>query len=159
MKIERLTHIEQPWVLKLIGHFDKLIDHLHQYFDKDNVFILDGFKMKTFDDMYDEFSNILRLPDYFGRNLNALDECLNDLEWLNIDKVLIVIINSDLILCNEHNVGCGLLIELLDNAGAEWSKPIENNDNWDRLPFPFHAIFQTNKEGIKEIDRLPELEI
>ena len=158
MKIERLIYAEQPWVVKLIGNVDRLTDHLQQYFGKDNIFILDGLKMKTFDGLYDEFSKILRLPDYFGRNLNALDECLNDLEWLNIDKVLIVIINSDFILSREHNVGCDVIIELLEGAGAEWSKPIENRGQWDRLPVPFHAIIQTNKEGIKEIDRLPELE-
>ena len=31
------------------------------------------------DDMFSDFARVLRLPDYFGRNFDALDECTADL--------------------------------------------------------------------------------
>lgn len=34
---------------------------------------------QTEDDMYSAFADILNFPDYFGRNLNALNDCLCDL--------------------------------------------------------------------------------
>jgi RNAse (barnase) inhibitor barstar len=38
------------------------------------------------------------LPDYFGRNWDALDECLGDLEWLEIPQI--VLIHEDIPLQN-----------------------------------------------------------
>jgi hypothetical protein len=36
----------------------------------------------TADELYDVLSEALHLPNYFGRNWNALDEVLGDLSWL-----------------------------------------------------------------------------
>ncbi len=40
---------------------------------------LDGNNMTTLEAAYDEFEQVFALPDYFGRNLDALEECLSDL--------------------------------------------------------------------------------
>lgn len=42
-------------------------------------YILDGSKMATLDGAYAEIASKLSFPDYFGRNLDALEECLQDL--------------------------------------------------------------------------------
>lgn len=42
-------------------------------------YVLDGNNMTTLEAAYDEFEQVLALPDYFGRNLDALEECLADL--------------------------------------------------------------------------------
>jgi RNAse (barnase) inhibitor barstar len=42
------------------------------------------------DALFDALTRALRLPDYFGRNWDALDECLRDLGWIGARRVLLV---------------------------------------------------------------------
>jgi RNAse (barnase) inhibitor barstar len=159
MKIEGLKNVVQPWVVKTIGNIEFLIDRLQEQIGEENLFILNGLNMKTYNDLYDEFANVLKFPDYFGRNLNALDECINDLEWLNNNIIIIVVANSNFVLCEENDAGCETIIEIFENAGSEWSKPVESGEQWDRDALPFHAVIHAEKEGVKSIDVLPELKL
>lgn len=53
--------------------------------------ILEGNKLKTAEDFHTEIKHILKLPDYYGRNLDALWDCLNEIEmpltlvWKNFE--------------------------------------------------------------------------
>ena len=42
------------------------------------------------DAVLDALAESLQFPDYFGRNWNALDECLCDLEWLDGHQIVLV---------------------------------------------------------------------
>jgi RNAse (barnase) inhibitor barstar len=158
MKIVNLKNVEKPWVVKIVGNIALLIDLLQKQIGKENLFILNGLNMETYNGLYDEFAKVFKFPDYFGRNLNALDECLNDLEWLKINMIIIVVTNSNHLLCEEKDAGCETIIEILENAGSEWSEPVESGEPWDRDSVPFHAILHSEKEGVKAIDVLPNLE-
>lgn len=41
---------------------------------------LDGSRVRTVEDLHDALAEALPLPAYYGRNLDALAECLGDLE-------------------------------------------------------------------------------
>lgn len=41
------------------------------------------------DGLFDALSSGLRFPDYFGRNWDALSECIRDLEWIEEDTVIV----------------------------------------------------------------------
>ena len=43
------------------------------------------------EELFDIFSRTLSFPDYFGRNWNALSDCLSDLEWLDSKSVIIIV--------------------------------------------------------------------
>lgn len=43
------------------------------------TYTLDANNMLSLDAAYEELENVLELPEYFGRNLDALEECLSDL--------------------------------------------------------------------------------
>ena len=42
------------------------------------------------DDLFSALEKTLHLPWYFGRNWDALDECLRDLSWISQRRVVIV---------------------------------------------------------------------
>lgn len=43
------------------------------------IIILDGRKMLSFDCLHDYLTKTMRLPSYYGRNLDALADCLGEL--------------------------------------------------------------------------------
>lgn len=62
--------------------------------------LLQGERMKTLNGMYDELEILLQLPNYFGRNWNALDECLTDFSWLPQGRIIVVISEFEKVLTN-----------------------------------------------------------
>ena len=53
--------------------------------------IIDGRRMTTIEAAHSYLAKALRLPDYYGRNLDALHDCLTDLSR----DVWIILINGD----------------------------------------------------------------
>ena len=42
--------------------------------------VVDGRNIRSEDDLHDRLAEGLGLPDFYGRNLDALEECLSDLD-------------------------------------------------------------------------------
>jgi len=144
--IELLISISSPWIISTsmgVNDFIKETLDIHGDSIKKNLLILDGSKMHNYEEAYDEFSNIMSFPKYFGRNLNALDECLADLEWLGLDLYIIFIINSDEVLKYEVEGAFDGLMEIFVNAAKEFSMPVDLGETWDRGAIPFHVILQS----------------
>ncbi|GEM_PF-2572209 len=55
---------------------------------------LDGDKLGTIASFYKKIQKKLKLPEYFGQNLDALEESMNDLAWINDTLVFINIKNG-----------------------------------------------------------------
>lgn len=53
--------------------------------------IIDGRRMTSVESAHEYLAKTLRLPDYYGKNLDALHDCLTDLPR----SVWIVLINGD----------------------------------------------------------------
>ncbi|MEN6307508.1 MAG: barstar family protein [Anaerohalosphaeraceae bacterium] len=109
--------------------------------------------MRTQDGFYDELSHALEFPKYFGRNLNALDECITDLNWLSVSgPILLVIKNSEMLLSNASNNLFEGFLAVFNDAGNQWSCPVEEGEEWDRPALPFHVIFQVESNTRKQFE-------
>lgn len=66
------------------------------YFVENNIryVFLDGNLCDTIEKCYTTLKQQLSLPGYFGNNLDALEEVLSDLDWINEEKIKIIILNS-----------------------------------------------------------------
>jgi hypothetical protein len=84
---------------------------------------VDGTKMIDSDGVFEQFSDALRFPTYFGWNWPAFSECVRDLGWLPADRYLVVIENPTLVLSSspeERNV----FFKILGRAAREWANPL-----------------------------------
>jgi|688.fasta_scaffold267104_2 RNAse (barnase) inhibitor barstar len=75
---------------------------------------IDGEQCTTMDLFYDAIIRAMQLPDYFGRNLDALDEVLSDLSWIDYGVKFLIIQNSDELLKDEKEMFGELLATLME---------------------------------------------
>lgn len=118
---------------------------------------LQGKNSQTVNNFFDEISRKLLFPDYFGRNFNALDECLSDLEWLNFKGLCIFIEQPHLFLCQEPEDILRYVIEIFTKSSDEWQQPIQLGESWDRESVPCHFVFVGSSEPLNFLD-LPFVE-
>ena len=81
-----------------------IINSNQSFFVENNtryVFI-DGGANDTIEKCYATLQEQLSIPDYFGNNLDALEEVMNDLDWIAEEKINIIIIAEMVLLKNDE---------------------------------------------------------
>lgn len=90
--------------------------------EKTLVAIIDGGQTDTLEKFYDLIATQLRFPDNFGNNFDAFDEMMNDLDWLEEDRIYLIFRNYDLFLMEENDEAREILLTILDDASTEWKR-------------------------------------
>ena len=108
------------------------------------VIVLRGSKMQSMDGFYDELAAALQFPLYFGRNWNALDECLVDLEWLPSEAYLLVLADASAVLKTAGAGDAEAFWKLLARSSKEWSEGASLGGGLIRKPTPFHVVLQAS---------------
>lgn len=152
-----------PWVMKYSGTRDSFMRYVNKIKREDHnscIFVMHGRAMKSLDGLYDEFIGVMDFPDYFGRNYNALSECLSDLARLDCSAFIVFVDDVSLALSEEKEKEEMLdgLLRIFNQVGREWSKPVSLGEEWDRSGIPFHTILQVNSNDSSRIQSLPDLE-
>lgn len=93
-------------------------------------------------------------PDYFGRNWDALLDCLSDFSWANQYRILII--HNDLPLI-DHEKDLRIYLEILKTAVDTWNEVregpfIEPIEGWVHIEHKLIVVFPVNvKEKIIQI--------
>jgi RNAse (barnase) inhibitor barstar len=75
----------------------------------------------TLREFYELIANTLEFPDYFGFNLDSFDEMINDLSWIENEKLFLYFNNSENFLKKERNeTKIQTLLDLLEATCEEW---------------------------------------
>jgi len=93
---------------------------------------MSGKNVRTEEDLFSAIAQALDFPNYFGRNWDALDECLRDLAAWIPAKGYVLIIRDALPLWHHATKVAGMLVQSWLFCDEEWLK--EN--------VPFHLIFE-----------------
>jgi RNAse (barnase) inhibitor barstar len=93
------------------------------YYSADNIryVFIDGNTCDTIEKCYITLAQQLSIPDYFGYNLDALEEVLADLEWIEEEKIIIIVLNSGALLDAEPDLKDDFLsiLNTSDNVRVE----------------------------------------
>jgi hypothetical protein len=100
-----------------------------------------GHKARSTAALFDEMAAALQFPSYFGENWNALDECLNDLEWLPGDAYVLCFERAPELLSLESLAEFESLLQILTRASLEWGKRGK----------PFRTIFESSEPEDKAL--------
>jgi RNAse (barnase) inhibitor barstar len=120
------------------------------------VRVLRGRKMTESASFYNEIAAALQFPYYFGENLNALDECLRDLDWLPADRYVFVVQDAAHVLSTEPSQAAfGTWVEILTNAHHVWTTPVTDGQPWDRPARGFSIVMHATPDDAARLrDRL-----
>jgi hypothetical protein len=101
------------------------------------VLRLDGRRCRTRAALFDEFARVLAFPPHFGRNWDAFEDLLNDLEWLGATGYLIAVTEAQAVL-GRREADYATFVAILEAAGREWAAP--RTAGVPRPAIPFHAL-------------------
>jgi hypothetical protein len=107
--------------------------------------LLRGDDMSTSRLFFAQFAAALQFPLYFGKNMNALAECLADLgDWLPGDAYTLVISQATSVLHDESTDDFAAFFKLLSDVSKEWAVGTLPGANWERRPTPFHVALHVS---------------
>lgn len=101
---------------------------------------LDGRQVRDWNHAYDHLVQAFELPDYFGRNLDALRDCLSDRHVVQGDAFVICIAHASELLADAKSDALGRLLSVLETVADEFSTPVKEGESWDRPAVPFHVL-------------------
>jgi hypothetical protein len=104
------------------------------------VRVLDGRKCHTKAGLLGECARVLDFPSYFGKNWDAFEECLTDLQWLPAPGYLFVITEAEQVL-PDHDEEYESFITILEESGKVWA--IEQDV---RPEIPFHVLLTVEEQ-------------
>ncbi len=77
---------------------------------------------KTPEDVREELAEALQFPDYYGKNWDAFDECMCDLDWLeDIDEIHITLIDYK----PDNSDGYDGILYFIPNSIWYWRNDLE----------------------------------
>ena len=94
----------------------KFIENIETYKPDGSLIVTLDSEINSKEELLRSISINLRLPDYFGINWDALDDCLRDLHWIN--ENLVVIVHKVIPHIKEEELKIYLI--LLDEAVRDW---------------------------------------
>lgn len=89
--------------------------------DQTRFVFIDGNTCDTIEKCYITLAQQLSMPDYFGYNLDALEEVLADLEWIEEERIVLIVLNVEVLLQKEPDIKNDFLdiLRLCENERVE----------------------------------------
>jgi RNAse (barnase) inhibitor barstar len=108
------------------------------------IAVLDGTKASTRAGFFQELARAMHFPDYFGRNWDAVYDCLTDLNWLPAAGYVLVLDGFDRFATDEPDQWA-IGLKVLRDACAFWQP----------LTRPMYALLYGKRDLASSVFELP----
>ena len=133
---DRLASTAPPWVhLLTVG--DDALETFPVPSPGIVVRTVDAHRCLTKRALLDELGRALAFPAHFGRNWDALEDCLTDLGWLPARGYWLVVTAADRLLVRDPE-GYATFLAVLEDVGRAWGTGGTGHPG--REPMPFHTV-------------------
>lgn len=107
---------------------------------------LDGARMQSLEGLFREYVREFSLPEYFGWNWPAFDECMKELEGRPAQGYLTIIKRADEVLAGEPGE-LDTYLRQLDNIGRRWAYAFALGPDRGGGEVPFHTVLVESDGG------------
>ena len=121
------------------------------------IAVLEGERSRTIEAFLHEIGKIFTFPDYYGENMNAFYECINDLSWVNKSNYVLVIKNYSEFLADEPDGTSKEYLLILNDIAKEWENvPNYIGEDEFRKKSIFKILIVEDKKVIRDLKLLAE---
>ena len=117
-----------------------------------NVRIVRGKRSHGSSELFGEWAAALEFPYYFGHNWDAFDECINDLDWLGAEPLVVLVSRVDEVLADEPARFAGTFLQILKSAertpGAPRKQSQDDHEHFDEGPRFVRFVFHSERAEI-----------
>lgn len=125
----------------------ELETHFADYF----IAHVDGQKAVTLRQFYQEMADLLEIPD-FGFNLDALNDSLNDLQWLEDERIVLYFTNTNDLVSKERDPAkMGSVLNILDATAEDWKWVDDEDEITDKKEIV--VVFEDSPRIRKMLDK------
>ncbi|QDK83486.1 barstar family protein [Spirosoma sp. KCTC 42546] len=104
---------------------------LEAHFANDFIAHIDGKHTQTLRQFYEDIADLLEIPN-FGFTLEALNDSLNDLQWLEDDRIILYFTNTNELVGKERDPAkMGSILSVLDATAEDW-KWVDEEEEIDK---------------------------
>lgn len=120
---------------------------------------IDGRRARTKGGLLSELARALEFPAGSGRNWDAVEELLADLDWLPAKGYLIIVTDADELLAEDDPEDYDTFIAVAKGVAEEWSAPREGAFARPAVPFHVCLLVDRDRAGARRDWRIPRLSI
>lgn len=127
--------------------------------DNSKYFIafLEGKRSKSIEAFLHEVGEIFNSPAYYGENMNAFYECINDLSWINQPNCALIIKDYSEFLADEPDGTSKEYLLILNDIAKEWENvPNFIGEDEFRKKSIFKVLIVEDKKVIRDLKLLAE---
>jgi RNAse (barnase) inhibitor barstar len=126
------------------------LDH-NQYF----IGVLNGERSKSIKAFLHEIGALFNFPGYYGENMNAFYDCINDLSWIDQRNYALVIKNYSQFLANEPDNTTTEYLSIFDRISKEWANvPNYYGEEKFRAKANFKVFIVEDEKAIRDFKLL-----